>query len=143
MKTPVEASHRRRRVRLFAAAMAAIVGLLYLLIGLSFVQVVQPAPGDSSAQLYFGLPAALAFLFGACLLLLTDHRWLWVLGAILQVLVMSMYFAVAPTRVPSFELWGVLIRIAQVPLLIALAYLAATPQVSTIADPAPATVRAS
>jgi hypothetical protein len=40
-------------------------------------------------------------------LLWTDHRWLWILGAGLQLLVMFTYFSVAPYRVPSFETWGV------------------------------------
>jgi hypothetical protein len=126
MAASVETKPRRRQVRVFAAATAATIAMLYMLIGFSVVRVVEPAPGEPSAQLYFGLPAGLAFLLGATLLLWTDHRWLWILGAVLQVLVMFTYFSVAPYRVPSFEAWGMLIRIAQVPLLLALGYLAAT-----------------
>jgi hypothetical protein len=126
MTAPVETKHRRRQVRIFAAGIAATIALLYMLIGFSVVRVVEPAPGEPSPQLLLGLPAALAFLFGAALLLATDHRWLWILGALLQVLVMFTYFSVAPQRFPSFETWGVLIRIAQVPLLVALGYLAVT-----------------
>ena len=79
-----------------------------------------------ASMLAFGLPAALAFAVGAALLVLTDRRVLWVIGAVLQVLVISMYFAVAPTRVPSFEIWGIVVRVAQVTLLAVLAYLAVT-----------------
>jgi hypothetical protein len=126
MTASVETKHRRRQVRVFAAAMAATIAILYLLIGFSVVRVVEPAPGDPSPQLYFGVPAGFAFLLGATLLMWTDHRWLWILGALLQLLVMFTYFSVAPYRVPSFETWGMLIRIAQVPLLLALGYLAVT-----------------
>jgi hypothetical protein len=126
MMAKVGSSPRRRQVRLFAAALAGFIAILYTLIGLSLVRVVELAPGEPSPQLYFGLPAALAFLFGAVLLLRTDHRWLWVAGALLQVLVIWMYLSVAPSRVPWFEVWGVLIRMAQVPLLAALTYLAIT-----------------
>jgi hypothetical protein len=126
MTAPIETKHRRRQVRIFAAAMAATIAVLYMLIGFSLVRVVKLAAGEPSPQLFFGLPAALAFVFGAALLLATDHRWLWILGALLQVLVMFTYFSVAPQRVPSFETWGVLIRVVQVPLLVALGYLAVT-----------------
>lgn len=124
--TPVESSSRRRHVRLFAAAIAGLIAILYTLIAFNIVHVVELAPGERSPQLYFGLRAALAFLFGAFLLLRKDHRWLWITGVVLQVLVIWTYLSVAPDRVPSFEIWGVLIRIAQVPLLAALTYLAVT-----------------
>jgi hypothetical protein len=102
------------------------VAILYALIGLSVISVVQVAPDDEASMLAFGLPAAVAFALGAAFLMLTDLRLLWLLGAVLQVLVISMYFLVAPTRVPSFEVWGILIRVAQVTLLAALTYLAVT-----------------
>jgi hypothetical protein len=126
MKASIGDNPRRRAIRLFAASMAGVVSVLYLLIALNVVSVIELAPGEPSPQLYFGLPAALALLFGAVLLLLTDRRLLWMAGAVLQVLVIWMYFSVATTRVPMFETWGMLIRIAQVPLLIALGYLALT-----------------
>ena len=37
------------------------------------------------------------------------------------------YIAVAPDRTPAFEPWGITLRIVQVPLLIALLYLAVRP----------------
>ena len=121
-----EAIARRRLVRYVAAGLAAAVATVYMLIGLSVISVVQVAPGDEASMLAFGLPAAVAFGLGAVLLLATDRRWLWMLGGVLQVLVITMYFVVAPTRVPSFEIWGILIRVAQVTLLIGLIYLAVT-----------------
>jgi hypothetical protein len=126
MTTPIDGTERRRSVRYMAAGIAAAVAIVYTLIGVSAISVVDVAPGDEASMLAFGLPAAAAFAIGAALLMLTDRRLLWVLGAVLQVLVISMYFAVAPTRVPNFEMWGILIRIAQVTLLTALVYLAVT-----------------
>src|SRR5688572_4195228 len=126
MSSPSNATPRRRVVRQIAAGLAAAVAIVYTLIGLSVISVVQVAPGDEGSMLAFGLPAAIAFAIGASLLMLTDRRLLWALGAVLQVLVISMYFAIAPTRVPNFEIWGIVIRIAQVTLLAALVYLAIT-----------------
>ncbi len=124
MRPPIDAIVDRRLVRYIAAGVAAAVAIVYTLIGPSVISVVEVAPGDEAWMLAFGLPAAVAFAIGASLLVLTDRRLLWVLGAVLQLLVISMYFAVAPTRVPNFEIWGILIRIAQVTLLAALVYLA-------------------
>lgn len=126
MSAPIDAMAGRRLVRHIAAGVAAAVAIVYTLIGLSVISVVEVAPGDEASMLAFGLPAAAAFAVGASLLMLTDRRLLWVLGAVLQVLVISMYFAVAPTRVPNFEIWGILIRIAQVTLFGTLVYLAVT-----------------
>ena len=78
-------------------------------------------------QLGFALPAAGAYLLGAGLLWWFDRRWLWVAGALLQVLVIAMYFAVAPQRDPTFEVWGLIIRVLQFGLLATLTYLVLRP----------------
>jgi hypothetical protein len=122
---------RRTTARYFAAAMALLTALAYFLIGFRVLTVLEN-PED---QTVFGLIAGSAFLIGALVLLLTDSRVVMGLGAIAQALIILMYFNLAPEREPSFEVWGILIRVVQVLLLGALAYLAirprseATPQV--------------
>ena len=75
-------------------------------------------------MLAFGLSAGSAYLLGALLLLLTDRRVPWILGAILQVGVIVMYVNVAPQRTPPYEAWGITIKVLQFALLGLLAYLA-------------------
>jgi hypothetical protein len=100
---------------------------IYVAIGLGLVVPGTASDMGAADMLGFGLGAASMFLLGAALLLLTDRRWLWAAGALLQVAVIAMYIGVAPTRTPSFELWGLLLRVLQVPLLLTLVWLAATP----------------
>ena len=115
---------RRRRVRYFAAAMAAIASLIYFLIGLRVVSVIQ----NPEEQVGFGLAAGAGFAIAALLILSVDQRSLWVAGAVLQALIILMYFTLAVERIPEFELWGILLRIVQVPLLAAITYLAIRPR---------------
>lgn len=115
---------RRRRVRYFAAAMAACASLIYLLIGLRVVTVIQ----NPEEQVGFGFAASAGFAIGALLILSVDQRSLWVAGAVLQALIIFMYFTLAAERVPDFEVWGILLRIVQVPLLVAVTYLAISPR---------------
>lgn len=113
----------RRSVRNFAAAVAAVTALLYALIGVGLLTVVEPGTSDEGDMLAFGLPAAGAFLVGALLLILFDSRVLWLLGAILQVIVLVGYVAMAGIRTPQFEVWGIIIKATQLVLLCALAFL--------------------
>jgi peptidoglycan/LPS O-acetylase OafA/YrhL len=115
--------HRRRTVRLIAAAASAGVAIVYFLIGLGLVEVVDRTAAGSPDLLVFGVSAGLAFGVGALLLLGFDNRLLWALGAILQVGVIVMYVAVAPNRTPPFELWGIVIKVLQAVILVALLYL--------------------
>ena len=118
----------RRRVRHAAAVLAGLNALLYVLIATSAVSVIDAgAVADARHdQMAFATPAAIAYALGALLLLIPrlDRRLLWVLGALLQVGVIAMYFSVAPDREPSFEPWGIAIRVVQVLLLVALVVLA-------------------
>lgn len=124
----------RHQVRLAGAVFAAGIAAIYYLIGLGVLQVIQPGTAEAGSS-SIGYFAGTAFLIGALLLLSTDRRDLWLLGMLLQVLVVIGYLAVAPSRTPSFEIWGVTLRVLQVPLLLALAYLAATPQAAAMAHP--------
>jgi hypothetical protein len=112
----------RRTIRYAAAGLSAVMAAIYFLIGIGALHVVETHPGDPSL-LAFGLPAGGAFLLGSLLLVLFDRRELWILGAVLQVLVVLGYFAVAASRTPAFELWGITLRLIQIPLFVALVYL--------------------
>jgi hypothetical protein len=116
----------RAMVRHAGAATAAIMAVIYFLIGAGVVQVVTPNE-DPGFLLVFGASAGGAFLLGALLLMRFDRRWLWIVGAAFQVFVFAGYVAAAADRTPAFEPWGIALRIVQVPLLIALLYLAAAP----------------
>ena len=119
--------HRRILVRRVAAGLSAVTAGLYLLVGLEILPVVETPSAAAPDMLGFGLSAGLAFAVGTGLLLLLDRRPLWVLGAILQVLVIVMYVQVAPQRTPPFETWGVVIKIIQAAILATLLYLVVRP----------------
>lgn len=104
--------------------LTAACSLLYLMIGFRLVEVIED---DPSGQTAFGLVAGAAFAIGALIIARFDRKTLWVLGSVGLALVIWMYFAIAPDRVPEYEMWGILLRILQVPLLATLAYLAMTP----------------
>ena len=110
-------------VGLAAVGLSGIIAFLYLLIGVNAVSVGEIAPEEQRA---FGLPAAAVFAGGATVGLFWDERWLWVVGAVGLAVIIVLYFSLASQREPRFELWGILIRVAQVPLLASLVHLAIT-----------------
>jgi hypothetical protein len=116
----------RHAIRLAGAAAAALMAVIYFGIGLGVLQVVDPTT-QTESLLPFGAAAGGAFLLGTALLATTDRRPLWVLGAIFQVGVAVMYVVVGQQRTPPFEVWGVTLRLIQVPLLAVLVYLAVRP----------------
>jgi 4-amino-4-deoxy-L-arabinose transferase-like glycosyltransferase len=59
----------------------------------------------------------------AGLLAFADRRWLWVLATVFQLFVYVIYVAASGGRDPHFELWGISLRVIQLPLLAALIYL--------------------
>jgi hypothetical protein len=120
----------RRAIRYAAAALSLGCAALYFLVGLDLVY--QPKPGEPSLLL-FGVPAGLSFVLGAVLLVASDRRVLWVLGAIYQVLVIVAYIGVADRRDPPFEPVGVTIKVAQFAILILLLALAMRPTRQTAA----------
>jgi hypothetical protein len=117
----------RRTVRLVAAGLAGAMAIIYFLIGAGVLNVGRASGTDAGFLIVFGASAGGAFLLGAVLLTAFDRRWLWGLGALLQVFVIWGYLAVAPDRTPAFEIWGITLRVIQVPLLAALVYLAVRP----------------
>jgi hypothetical protein len=116
----------RRKTRYVAAAIATAMALIYLGIGLGVLDI-----GGSEAEkaylIVFGGLAGGAFLLGALLLVRFDRRWLWIVGVAFMVFVYWAYVDVSKTRTPPYELWGITLRIIQLPLLAALIYLAVRP----------------
>jgi hypothetical protein len=117
----------RRTIRLGAAGLAGAMAIIYFLIGAGVLDVGRANGADAGFLVVFGASAGGAFLLGAVLLLAFDRRWLWILGTALQVFVMVGYLAISADRTPAFEIWGITLRVIQVPLLAALVYLAIRP----------------
>lgn len=113
----------RTQVRYTGALAASAMAVIYFLIGLGVLDIGGTKSGETVDLAVFGFSAGLAFLVLALLLALTDRRWLWILATIFQLWVYLIYVSVSGSREPSFELWGITLRIIQVPLLGALVYL--------------------
>ncbi len=114
IRPPIPA--RLRALRGAIAALAAATAVVYLLIGLEILAVVDVGPDDPSL-LWFGIPASLAFLFGAFVMIVTERRLWWALGAAFQAFAIIAYFNVAPDRTPPFEFWGIALRVVQAIIL--------------------------
>lgn len=123
-----DSGRRRRQIRYAAAALSAATALLYFGIGAGVLKVVDQTSADTPSLFEFGVLAGAAFLLGTLLLLAFDRRALWLLGAIFQVGVIVMYVAVSPQRTPPFEQWGILIKVLQIAILAALAWLTVRPR---------------
>jgi hypothetical protein len=111
-------------LRLAIAGLAAASAVVYALIGLEVIAVVETGPDDPSL-FWFGIPAALAFLFGAGIMLVSERVLWWALGAVFQVFTIAAYFDVADRRTPAFEFWGIALRVVQMLLLAGLVVLIA------------------
>jgi hypothetical protein len=120
-----QAEHRRA-VRYVAAALSAACAAVYFAIGFGLVYPVEPA-ADAPSLLLFGIPAGLAYAVGFALLLGVDRLGPWIMGAILQVLVIVLYVMVAEKRSPPFEAWGILLKVAQAAILASLVWLILAP----------------
>jgi hypothetical protein len=104
-----------------AVALAVIAALAYVLIALKILAVgdLQPAEGPPSV-VYF---AAGSYLVGGLLILLRN-RWLWVVGAVINALVILFFFNLYQDRpAVMFSLGGLASKAAQVLLEVVLVYL--------------------
>lgn len=81
-------------------------------------------PTEEMSLVAFGVGAASIFLIGAALLLAVDNRVLWAVGAAMQLMIGAMYVAVSTDRAPTFEVWGITLRVLQIPLFALLVVLA-------------------
>jgi len=104
--------------------LALLVALVYFLMGAGVLQ-----PGDLPAD---DAPAGIAYFAGVCyvvggLLILARNRWLWVIGAVINGLVIMMFIAAYAAR-PAvlFSLPGLATKSAQILLEVGLIYLIVT-----------------
>ncbi len=95
-----------------AAGAAAATALLYLLMGTV-----------GSTALGFSLAMGAIFALVTVLLIVSGQLSVWIPVAVLDLGAIIGYFAVAGTRAPHFEAWGLGIKAAQVVLLAAVGYL--------------------
>ena len=128
----------RRQLRSLGALASGTMALIYYLIGLGVLGIGGTSSGESVDLWVFGFSAGSAFLIMSLLLMRTDRRWVWIVAAIVQAWVFLMYFLVSGTREPAFEVWGIALRILQVPLLVTLVYLAWAPAATRGAGTHPA-----
>ena len=114
----------RWRVEWLATGLALVAALGYLLIALDMLPVgdLQPAEG----------PAAIVFVAAGCyglggLLILAGRRWLWMIGAAINALVI-LFFVMAYLSRPSvmFSPGGLTTKTAQILLEVCLLYLIVT-----------------
>ena len=104
--------------------LALLAALVYFLMGAGVLQ-----PGDLQAD---DAPAGIAYFSGACyviggLLILARKRWLWVIGAVINALVIVMFISAYAAR-PAvlFSAPGLATKSAQILLEIGLIYLIVT-----------------
>jgi len=104
--------------------LALLAALVYFLMGAGVLQ-----PGDLQAD---EAPAGIAYFAGICyvvggLLILARKRWLWVIGAVINALVIVMFIAAYAAR-PAvlFSLPGLATKSAQILLEMGLIYLIVT-----------------
>lgn len=101
-----------RIVAALAAANAAIYGLIA-----TGVFSVGRAEGGELGILG---AAGVVYLVLALLLWFVPRPLVWLGAALLQVPVIAMYVAIASERDPSYEVWGITLRVLQVALLVTL-----------------------
>jgi hypothetical protein len=111
-------------VRYVAAASAAGAAIVYLLIGFEVVYIGESTTGEAPDLLGFGLSAGIAFGLMAILLLLVDRRLVWIPAGLVSAAVFVAYFAMGGIREPSYEVWGLLIKVLQAVVVVATTYLA-------------------
>lgn len=112
---PAGTGERRRNLRYMAAIATSVTAIIYFLIGLNVLRVI-----DTAADQIFGIFAGIAYACGTLLLIRFDRQSVWLLGAAFQVFVIFTYFDMAAERSPSYEFWGIMLRIIQLVLLMVL-----------------------
>jgi hypothetical protein len=117
----------RRRVRYIAGSAAAAMAAIYYLIGLGVLNIGGSTTGEMVDLGVFGGGAGTAFLILAALLFTTDRRWIWAIALVFQVFVYLIYVTASGGRDPAFEMWGITLRLLQLPVLIGLIYLSIRP----------------
>jgi hypothetical protein len=114
---------RIRTVGHLGAVAAAVTAILYLLIGVGVLRVGESSTGAPNDLFAFGAMVGGTFAVVAVLLWFVRSRVLWWAVAVLQVIVLVGYVAAAGLRTPSFEPWGILVKVCQLAVLAAVLYL--------------------
>jgi hypothetical protein len=107
---------RTSGARRLAVASSAAIAVLYLAIASGILSVGRAEVGE------LGVLGVAGGVFAALAVGLwrLRRRWLWAAAAVLQVLLAGMYVAIAPDRLPPYEVWGLTIRGLSLLLLVAL-----------------------
>jgi hypothetical protein len=122
MSTLAPRAHRTRptigatTLRRLAAGTTGLMAVIYLLIFAGILSIGEATTGDLGI---LGV-AGLVFVGMSLLLWFVDRPLVVGAVAAVQVPVFAMYLAIAPERDPSFELWGVSLRVLQVVLVVLL-----------------------
>jgi hypothetical protein len=103
-------------LRRLAAGVTALMALIYLLI---FAGALSIGPATSGDLGILGV-AGVVFAGMALLLWFVDKPLILGVVAAIQVPIFAMYLAIAPEREPSFEVWGVSLRVLQVVVVVSL-----------------------
>jgi hypothetical protein len=98
---------------------AALAGLNAVLYGLIFSGVLSVGRVDEGELGILGV-AGIVYLALAAILWFLPRPLLWAAATLMQVLVIAMYVAIAPERDPSYEVWGVTLRVFQVAMIVTL-----------------------
>lgn len=115
----------RAVLRFTLAALAALMGVAYVLIALQVVHVDRTTTGGAMAYLTMAA-AGVAFFLGAALVVLRDRRVVYLWGVAVQVVALVGYFAMASVRDPRYDAWGLTMKVVQAVMLALLLLLART-----------------
>lgn len=118
--------------RYVAIAAVLAAAALYVLIGLRVVSVGESAQGGTPDLLGFGMALGATYFGLALVLAFVQRRVIWIAIALIDLVTIVGYFAMANLRVPPFEVWGLLTKTAQLVMFTALAYLVFRPRAGSV-----------
>jgi hypothetical protein len=106
-------AHRPLPLSRVAALLAAGNALLYALIAAGVLSVGRADGGELGIL----CAAGVVYLVLAAVLWFVPRPLVWLGATVMQLLVIAMYVAIAPERDPSFEVWGISLRVLQVAMI--------------------------
>ena len=121
--SPSAEAGRVRTVRLLSAGAAAVTAVLYLMIGFGVLEVGKTTTEGTQDPFAFGTLLGGVYAVTAVLLARFSSRVLWIGVAVLQLIVIVGYFALANIRIPAIETNGLLVKAAQGVVLASMGWL--------------------